>query len=351
MSTPGFSLLNKTDKPARTMKTQNAVDLDKFIFRGLHHCIRIGTASDRYSGWGGQIYTPEKYVGRITKRSNNVGGKRYTEEILPVDSVTEYFQHFDILEIDFTFYRPLLDKDLKPTSNYKILQAYNKYLNDSDRLILKVPQVIFARKLFKTGKHIDNPNYLNAEMFINQFYDPANAILGDNLAGFIFEQEYQRKSDRVPPQKYVKDLDKFIGSLPKDTRYHFETRTEFYLTKPYFEVLKKYGVGQVLSHWAWLPRLLKQFAYAGNTFTNPESSIVRLITPIGMRYEEAYALAFPFDMMIRGMMQDEMIAETVSLMKTAVEKAITINVIINNRAGGSAPMLAREIVNNFMSSH
>jgi hypothetical protein len=72
-----------------------------------------------------------------------------------------------------------------------------------------------------------------------------------------------------------------------------------------------HNIGQVLSHWTWLSRLLKQFAHAGNTFTNSESCIMRLITPIGMRYEEAYALAFPFDKMVDGMMQDTMVVEAV----------------------------------------
>ena len=35
---------------------------------------------------------------------------------------------------------------------------------------------------------VEHKNYLNYEMFINQFYDPAIAIMGDNITGFIFEQ-------------------------------------------------------------------------------------------------------------------------------------------------------------------
>ncbi|MFC1535278.1 DUF72 domain-containing protein, partial [Thermodesulfobacteriota bacterium] len=261
------------------MSTINQLDTDKYIFRELHPRIHIGTASDRYAGWIGQIYTSGRY--KTSKRNNKVGNKSFTEEVLPVESVVEYFQHFSVLEIDFTFYRPLLDKDLKPTSNYKILQSYYRYLKDSDRLILKVPQVIFAQKLWTAGKHTDNPNYLNTDMFINQFYDPANAILGENLGGFIFEQEYLRKADRVPSTKYIHDLEGFLSELPKDNRYHIETRTEFYHTKPYFELLSKHGIGHVLSHWTWLPPLRKQFIKAGKQFYNSgRQCIIRLLTPL-----------------------------------------------------------------------
>ena len=67
--------------------TDDTLDLDKFRFRGLHPDIYLGTASDRYAGWLGQIYTPERYSGRITRRTNTVGGKAFVEEVLPVESV------------------------------------------------------------------------------------------------------------------------------------------------------------------------------------------------------------------------------------------------------------------------
>src|SRR5512135_3601317 len=99
-------------------------------------------------------------------------------------------------------------------------------------------------------------------MFIKRFYEPANEILGDTLSGMIFEQEYQRKQDRVPVKRMAEDLDRFFEAVPKDTRYHIELRTDAYLSSPVLDVLQKHGVGQVLSHWTWLPPLRKQLAKA-----------------------------------------------------------------------------------------
>jgi hypothetical protein len=93
-------------------------DIKEFKFRGLHHRIPIGTASDRCAGWIGQIYTKERYEAHIGRRTNTVGGKSFVEETFPVKSVKEYFEHFSALKIDFTFYSPLIDKDGKPTQNY-----------------------------------------------------------------------------------------------------------------------------------------------------------------------------------------------------------------------------------------
>jgi len=65
-----------------------------FLFRGLPKNILIGTASDCYAGWIGQIYTPGRYENGITRRSHKAGDKTFTEETLPVESVGEYFEHF-----------------------------------------------------------------------------------------------------------------------------------------------------------------------------------------------------------------------------------------------------------------
>jgi len=221
-------------------------DIKEFKFRDLHNRISIGTASDRYAGWIGQIYTKERYEGHITRRTNTVGGKSFVEEVLPVESVQEYFDHFSILEIDFTFYSPLVGKDKKPTQNYQVLKRYRQFMKEGDLLVLKVPQVISAQKVRRGREYLENETYLNAEMFTDTFYKPATQILGTKLTGMIFEQEYQRKQDRVPIKKMAEDLERFFAEIPKDTGYHIELRTEAYLSVPVFKVMEKYGVGQVL---------------------------------------------------------------------------------------------------------
>ncbi len=99
-----------------------------YHFRGLHPNVFLGTASDRYAGWIGQIYSPERYEDRITKRDNVVAGKKFIEEVLPVDSVEEYFQRFAVLEVDYTFYRPLREKDGEPLKIAASMHKYRLYL-------------------------------------------------------------------------------------------------------------------------------------------------------------------------------------------------------------------------------
>jgi len=326
--------------------------LYKFQFRDLHPSVSIGTASDRYAGWIGQIYPEEHYRNRISIRPKTVGGKSLREEVLPVESVEDYFQHFSVLELDFTFYRLLLDTDLRPTQNYHVLQSYQRHLSQDDHLILKVPQMVFAQKLWRGGKFIENPDYLNPEIFTHQFYKPAVDLLGDLIDGFILEQEYQAKQDRASPDEYASALGEFLDKIPRDDRYHIELRTESLLTGPYFNVLEEYGVGQVLSHWTWLPPLRKQFIKSDRRFLSlGNQCIIRLMTPLRMRYEEAYIKAYPFNKIINGMMSPQMIEDTVEIMLAAIDQGVHIDVVINNRAGGNAPIIAQKISERFLQVH
>ena len=190
-----------------------------FLFRELFQNILIGTASDRYAGWIGQIYSEGGSEKGITRRSHKVGDKTFNEETLPVESVAEYFEHFPLLEIDYTFYRLLLEKDGKPTQNFHVLRNYRQHMKDGDFVLLKAPQIIIARKLRRGAAFVENETYLNADIFTKQFYKPAIEILDPCLNGIIFEQEYHPKNDRFPPAKLARDLDEFFSKIPKDTRF------------------------------------------------------------------------------------------------------------------------------------
>jgi hypothetical protein len=209
--------------------------------------------------------------------------------------------------------------------------------------------LIFAQKLRRGGNYVANEAYLDPEIFTHQFYKPAVDLLGSNLSAFIFEQEYQRKQDRSPAENTASALGLFFETIPKDDRYHVEIRTDAYLTTPIFNILEKHGVGQVLSHWTWLPPLKKQFIRAGSRFFNSgKQCIIRLLTPRGMKYEDSYARAYPFDGLVEGMLQGQMLEEAAQLLWTGIDQGIRMNVLINNRAGGNAPMIARQVAERFV---
>jgi hypothetical protein len=322
--------------------------LETFRFRDIHARLFLGTMSDRYSGWLGQIYTPERYQGRITSRPKNLRGRRFVEEVLPVESVSEYFEHFPVLEMDFTFYRPLLDPKGEPTPNYHVLRAYRQHMSKKDRVFVKVPQSVCARKLFRGGAHVPNPDYLDADLYTNQFYEPACTILGETLHGLIFEQEYQRRDGQTAPARAAEEWDRFFSDIPPDPRRHLEIRTERLLGDSLFGVLEKHGVGQVLSHWTWLPSLRRQAELSeGGLRSEDGAQVIRLVTPRRKTYEETYSAAFPFDAMVEGMLHESTVEETVEIIRGVVQRGSRLYLFINNRAGGNAPLIAQRIAREF----
>lgn len=323
----------------------------RFAFRKLHPQVAVGTASDRYAGWIGQIYTRERYAGRITRRTHAVGGRSFIEEVLPVDCVEEYFEHFGALELDFTFYRPLLDENLHPTSTFHQVRAYAGHLREGDRLFLKAPQALMAPRLRRAGCFAANPDYLDADYFTHRFYAPAVRLLHDRLGGILFEQEYRRAAERDAVEDEAADLERFFRRIPPDKRYHVELRTDAYLAGPLFAVLARTGVGQALSHWTWLPPLAEQLELAGGRFFNEGGEVlVRLMTPHRLRYEEAFAKAHPFDRLVEGMLSERMLGETVGVMRAAIAAGRHVTVIVNNRAGGNAPLIAERLAERFQGT-
>jgi len=122
------------------------------------------------------------------------------------------------------------------------------------------------------------------------------------------------------------------------------------LADPVFEVLKKHGVGLVFSHWTWLPPLRKQFAKVRAEFFNSGKQVViRLITPLRMSYEQSYAKAFPFYKMVDEMLDWEMVEDTAKIVHEAIRDKVQVNLIINNRAGGNAPLIAQKIADRLHS--
>ena len=69
-----------------------------------------------------------------------------------------------------------------------------------------------------------------------------------------------------------------------------------------------------------------------------------------MKYEDSYARAFPFDQLIDGMLDPRMIDDTVHMITEALRRERKIAIIINNRAGGNAPLIAKEIAQTILAT-
>ncbi len=328
--------------------------LDDLDFRDFNACLRFGTASDRYAGWIGQIY--KKDWGSNSRR-RKLGGKVFDEITLPIECTEEYFEHFDVVELDFTFYRPLVDHLGKATPNYRVLDSYAAFAPDQARFLLKAPRSFFARKLRRTKDKKtyfeDNESFLDVDQYIDQFLRPAISILGDRLAGIIFQQEYQRQKDGPDSQQMIAEFDSFFSELNDGPQNHIELRSSHLLSPEYASWLDQMGVGFVYSHWTWLPSIKDQWLASGEKFTAANNeAVIRLLTPRKIRYADAYALCHPFDRPVPELVNskgtNQMVDETTALAFKALQQAGVLNVIVNNRAYGNGPELAKRLGQRIM---
>jgi len=323
-------------------------EVDDYRFDHVHPNARFGSASDRYGGWVGQIYPKETYATKISERKRRLGGEEYTERRVPISSVADYFDHFGCLEIDFTFYRPLLDDDGTPSNNYGVLQNYLDHAPDDAAFLLKAPQQYFARSLRRGGSFVDNDDYLDLDAYRRTFHEPALELVGDRLAGIIFQQEYRRVGDSPSPAANVDTMDDFFAPLGDDAQIHIELRSEHLLERVYFDWLEERGLGHVFSHWTWLPKIRDQWTMSGERLTAANQEIVtRLLTPRNEKYADAYAKAYPFDKPVPDICDTEgardMVLDVTALVYRAEAQNALVNIVANNRAWGNAPDLARTI--------
>lgn len=314
-----------------------------YSFRDIAPGVHFATASDRYASWLGQIYSPDKGY-KITKTKKTIKGESFSEEKLPVRSVEEYFAHYSALEIDFTFYALLLEAGGKPSRNWAPLAEYSKHIPEDGKVVLKVPEAICATRRwdFSGGmrKQVENRDYLNPDVFVERFYNPAMEILGHRIAAFSFEKAYQRKNSSPPPDDNIIQLQNFFEAIPKDKRYHIEERTDRLKTPAYFAFLREYGIGNVFSHWTWLPDLRKQWEQSGG-YTSPNLGITRLLTPLRVAYEESYARYHPF-----AELKDEfetMYRDAAFLIREGLSIELPTILVANNRAGGNANEINRRV--------
>jgi uncharacterized protein YecE (DUF72 family) len=182
-----------------------------------------------------------------------------------------------------------------------------------------------------------NPRFLDAKTFIDFVLKPYRDANFQSHAG-PFILEFQRHS--LPTEEFLSRLDDFLSSLPKDFRYAVELRNAGLLGERYGQLLEKHGAAHVYNHWCSMPGLSDQHQRIQDF--SASFTVIRLLTPLGMTYEEAKKRAAPYDKIVGEL--PEMRAETVDLVKQAVSRRIRAYVLVNNRTEGNAPLTIQAMV-------
>lgn len=200
----------------------------------------------------------------------------------------------------------------------------------------------------KAGK--PNPHFLNAEVFVNKFlsrYIDAGVL--DNTGPFVFQFQALPKREASSPQSFIERLDSFLAQLPQDFNYATEVRNQEILVPEYFSALSRHNVTHCFNHWTSMPPLVDQMkAAAAGGGIGASFLTSRILTPIGVSYQQAVERFTPYDSI--KIIQEQMRADVARLAKRAVQRAIPVYVLVNNRCEGYAPgtidAIGSEIVEN-----
>jgi uncharacterized protein YecE (DUF72 family) len=293
-----------------------AVQIDEFtaLAERVPPNIRFGTSSWNYPGWQGLVY-------------NELRATRTSAAAL----LGEYarFPLFRTVGIDSSFYAP-------PTP--ETLERYAEHLPAGFPCVSKVWDrlTIHTFSSLKDPKRAGerNPDFLNAELFLESVYEPYRRHFAGHAGPFVFEFQTLPPNRGAAGNEFYEMLDRFFSELPRTGNYAVELRNEELLTPAYFGVLARHGVAHVLNSWTRMPPIGAQLDLPG-VFTAPFVVSRALLRP-GRTYDEAVDSFAPYDRIREPI--PELRDDLLRLMREALARDLPAYILVNNRAEGSSPL-------------
>lgn len=276
--------------------------------------VHFGTSTWTYPGWTGLVYA-----------------KPYPATGASARMLAEYarFPLFTTVGIDSSFYG---------TPTPKTLESWAKALPPGFKCVSKVWERLTVRTFAspreqgRTGTL--NPDFLNADLFISDVWNPYQVHFNDHAGPFVFEFQAIGRNDGIGPDQFVQLLDGFLGRLPPEGEYAIEIRNEDYLSPAYFAVLREHGAAHVFNSWTRMPAIGEQLDQPG--CLTARFLVARALLKPGRSYSDAVDRFAPYDRIQEK--NPRLRADLVRLARTSAELRIPAYLLVNNRAEGSAPL-------------
>ena len=276
--------------------------------------VHFGTSTWTYPGWTGLVYD-----------------KPYPATGASARMLAEYarFPLFTTVGIDSSFYG---------TPKPKTLEGWARALPPGFRCVSKVWERLTVRT-FSSPREVGragalNPDFLNADLFISDVWNPYRTWFGDHIGPFVFEFQTMGRDERVAPDQFAQWLDEFLGKLPTEGEYAVEIRNEDFLGPAYFAVLREHGVAHVFNSWTRMPEIGAQLDRPGSL--TARFLVARALLKTGQSYSEAVDQFAPYNRIQER--NPRLRDDLARLARTAAELRIPAYLLVNNRAEGSAPL-------------
>ena len=184
------------------------------------HDIRLGTCGWSYDDWVGPFYP---------------------EGTAAADYLTIYSQHYEIIEIDSTFYRP-------PTPEQ--VDRWRVVTPRKFQFTLKVPQLITHEKVL-----------LGCRDDFRSFIETVRG-LENKLYCVLLQFQYFNKQAFPQPKIFFERLEEFLDSAGSEVPIAVEIRNKTWLSPDWFDLLRRHQAMAVLVDHPWMPTIpdmLKRF--------------------------------------------------------------------------------------------
>lgn len=293
-----------------------AVQHDEFadLARRLPELVRFGASSWNYSGWRGLVYNELR-----PSRTNSA------------ELLEEYarFPLFRTVGIDSSFYTPPTPETLGRYAA-RLPAGFPCVSKVWDRITIHTFSPIKDPK--RGGER--NPDFLNADLFLESVYEPYARYFAGHAGPFVFEFQTIGQNCGVDADGFCELLDRFFSALPPEGRYAVELRNEEFLTPGYFGVLGRHRVSHLFNSWTRMPPIGDQLDLPG-VFTG-RFVVARALLRPGRTYDEAVDSFAPYNRIHEPI--PELRRDLLRLMREAVARDLPAYILVNNRAEGSSPL-------------
>jgi uncharacterized protein YecE (DUF72 family) len=281
---------------------------------GLHPLLRLGTSSWTFPGWAGLCYPPE-----------------ITDEELSREGLRHYARYplFRTVGIDRSHYRPLTRDELADYAG-QLPPGFRCVEKVWDRVTLAA---FPAHDRYGPLQGRRNEAFLDPAVFLEEVWAPHVGTFEDRLTAFVLELAPMPPSLRPSPGAFAGRLDRFLAAMPKTARFAVELRDPELLGPDYRAVLAAHRAAHVYNWWGRMPSIGRQLDLAPPT---TDFLVARLLLRPGTTYESRKRAFAPFDRI-----QDpapELHDDVARLAELAVSGNTPLDVIVNNKAEGSAPL-------------
>ncbi len=251
----------------------------------------LGTSSWTAGGWETAFYPP--------------GAKE-------ADYLPFYAGRFNSVEIDSTFYR---------IPSAKTVQQWRERTPEGFVFAAKIPQSISHEKVL-----------VGADDELKEFFGVMD-LLGPKLGPLLIQLPYFNKQKFDGLDSFLRVLEPFLRSLPKDHQWAVEIRNKNWLGEKFFSVLRNYGVAYALIDQSWMPRPSEVFQSG-----DPVTAGFTYVRWLGDRKAiEQRTLVWDRTIIDR----TEELQEWVRLLKPVQRRGVIIYVYANNHYAGFAPETVR----------